>query len=1087
MKNKGNNTKTAIVNITTPLKNLIVRPTEDHVAIPPPNFAPAETSHVPLKYPTLESLGIPTDFESEESQIKINQVIAELVNVHKEKERSITFSYVGNGYPGRLVAIPRALTRETFHKVQKKTGWLEEIVTHIASGKRRNKNDTEVLPPVETAALWICEALFSNFEESFTYVANKNGLHAVRKMSAVEAASMWSEANVGQTAAKIIIRHLTKAFGHSVQVPMKSIGTLTLDLKNVPTPTFGKYYYYKDKDKTDRKKKPEVVEWWMADYCAMIAADASRLLQVEIKKEEGNSTLTYGYPSPELGNGKLGVEVVIGSDHGGGKSRILGKINLTDSQSRRDMEKIEHGARIQQFGNIDCKKDKAEILECIAPSLNETLKKLEDGMLIGIKDEDKNVEVHYVPKKARASLAVSKNEDKVSLQWIERDEEGCENLKEAILTSLKIQDEPYHFWTVVDNFVHFVTGDLAFLATIQGRDESSHCRCPWCDLSANEWSKKTKDKEGRPLTLSRLDFYGRQALQYYKDLSDARSRQEAAKKAKHAIIPPIILPTVAPTNAPSTINTATMNPSTNSSSAAPSSLSSTAAATATIPQQFSLPTVAAPPPPANASTTNTSINAPTYSSNAAPPSSTTTATISQRNALPSASNPPPTPSRITLPQKPDTKGVKSMPQWRIEPRRLIVPLLHLEIGLLNKAWTSLNRYLDIHVENLSEKEMKLRQDLNDKDDTITDIEETIQLTMVQKQAAHDHLSSLRTQLAQAKKDRNSKSKSAPLTKEQKSILLEHERLIQKSIEETKTLKKDLQEKLTENKENKAKLRAKVIKLKKEADAMQKIRLGDEDGLDTIIEGILNDTAKIYPQAFHGGEMNGVCCLRFLNNVEEIMAKVSEVSHERLKTRRRSKKEDKMVCTTDTLTKILADYTNLFRVMDLSFSLLRIPAPTKDEIKEARKAVFVLEHMWNKVEINITPKAHVMFTHAVEQFEMFGGIADKVEDFIEKAHQLGKKLEYLTSRLPTNCYRRKQLIHINRMWLQQNPEVQEQSKQVLTSSKCKLTKNVPRPPSKRVMKRTAVKEKAKQVVDALMVMVVAKNNNIDNLAAENGSK
>ena len=194
-----------------------------------------------------------------------------------------------------------------------------------------------------------------------------------------------------------------------------------------------------------------------------------------------------------------------------------------------------------------------------------------------------------------------------------------------------------------------------------------------------------------------------------------------------------------------------------------------------------------------------------------------------------------------------------------------------------------------------------------------------------------------------------------------------------------------------------------------------------------------------------------------------MTKVSEQAYKRLKER----KNDKMACTKAELTRVFPDYTNLFQVMDLSFSLLRIPAPTKDEIEEAKKTIFVLEQLWNKIEINITPKAHVMFTHAVEQFEMFGGIADKVEDFIEKAHQLGKKLEYLTSRLPTNCYHRKQLIHINRMWLQQNPEVQEQTKQVRTLSKRKLKVIHPKPPSKRVAKRNAVKEEARRVVEAFV--------------------
>ena len=157
----------------------------------------------------------------------------------------------------------------------------------------------------------------------------------------------------------------------------------------------------------------------------------------------------------------------------------------------------------------------------------------------------------------------------------------------------------------------------------------------------------------------------------------------------------------------------------------------------------------------------------------------------------------------------------------------------------------------------------------------------------------------------------------------------------------------------------------------------------------------------YTQAFHDGEMNVICCLHYLNNVEEIMEEVKNVAHERLQLTKRNHQKGK---SKSKLTyKVLDNFVNLFWVMDLSFSLLCTPAPTKEEINEARKTVFVLEQLWKKMDINITPKAHVMVEHAVDQFEMFGGIANKeVKEFIEKAHQVGKRLEYLTSCMPTNC-------------------------------------------------------------------------------------
>ena len=59
-------------------------------------------------------------------------------------------------------------------------------------------------------------------------------------------------------------------------------------------------------------------------------------------------------------------------------------------------------------------------------------------------------------------------------------------------------------------------------------------------------------------------------------------------------------------------------------------------------------------------------------------------------------------------------------------------------------------------------------------------------------------------------------------------------------------------------------------------------------------------------------------------------------------------------------------------MDVLISLLCTPAPTDIEIEEARRSVKNLKVLWLKIGLSQTPKAHILFDHAVDQFEKFGG-------------------------------------------------------------------------------------------------------------------
>ena len=90
-----------------------------------------------------------------------------------------------------------------------------------------------------------------------------------------------------------------------------------------------------------------------------------------------------------------------------------------------------------------------------------------------------------------------------------------------------------------------------------------------------------------------------------------------------------------------------------------------------------------------------------------------------------------------------------------------------------------------------------------------------------------------------------------------------------------------------------------------------------------------------------------------------------------------------------LTGVVDMFKLLFEYMDIVFSKLRILDPTELEIEEIDTAIKGLEKLWRQLDLNITPKMHILTYHTIEQVRRFGGIAHKVEDYIEKVTKLEK--------------------------------------------------------------------------------------------------
>ena len=212
-----------------------------------------------------------------------------------------------------------------------------------------------------------------------------------------------------------------------------------------------------------------------------------------------------------------------------------------------------------------------------------------------------------------------------------------------------------------------------------------------------------------------------------------------------------------------------------------------------------------------------------------------------------------------------TYGVKCLPLWNIDPSRYIVPILHLEIGLVNKVWASFIAYLSENVDMMTEEERKARMEyhaikrgliiLNDRykqlvnnlGDIIYEIKELENWNTVNK---NDRVIDEQKRIQFAD------------NKQKLVVLKEEKRTVKTNIKETKISIKTQDKKSTE--------------IKGDIKKYISRREGNEDGLDTKLEKLLEQQCKIYVQSFHGGEMNGVCCRRLLDNIDTVIENVYSI-------------------------------------------------------------------------------------------------------------------------------------------------------------------------------------------------------------------
>ena len=282
------------------------------------------------------------------------------------------------------------------------------------------------------------------------------------------------------------------------------------------------------------------------------------------------------------------------------------------------------------------------------------------------------------------------------------------------------------------------------------------------------------------------------------------------------------------------------------------------------------------------------------------------------------------------------KGVNCLGLLDIDPQRIVIPILHCPMGLVDKVLMHFKAWTIYEIENLPEGSYQIRDSYRAAIDAVkVATEHKEQARQLDAQAGHapESMALLRV----AKDARIAAGK-----------------------EETK---------------------AKAV-----YDEMVKRHNSRLFSLSQCFD-VTFRLHNVKKEHYHGGKHNGVNCIRIMEKAEQLFPEFSN-----------SIKAKKIASKTDAEIDLKCDqYARMFGLLDVIWSSVRgIDAgllPSNDQINQLRTATANAKQLWLEMKIGtLQPKWHMTFDgHLVDQVVKCGGIADKADDTIEFQHQVLMKL------------------------------------------------------------------------------------------------
>ena len=375
-------------------------------------------------------------------------------------------------------------------------------------------------------------------------------------------------------------------------------------------------------------------------------------------------------------------------------------------------------------------------------------------------------------------------------------------------------------------------------------------------------------------------------------------------------------------------------------------------------------------------------------------------------------------------------GLSSPPLWNICPQDCMIPVLHCQLGTVNyQIFEKLYPYLlsiDATTENeqnktvaLAQKKVELSEKLHELPLLEASVKQQLSRLKEQRQTLTNQRNTLNRRLAYAQRVG---AETDGLERELAPILA--------SIAHTDQLTSSSRSLIQSARTAIAELRKDVSTLKKEISKIVKARSKKEHSIDNLADKILIDHG-VGIDKYHGGTLVGPNIQKLFKNADAIFDALTELGIERIRLRRNND-TPLMPPTEEEFKEKLMLHRNLLKMQDSVYAGLRLISPTKRELAIVKSDIDAMDHLWKVLAFSLTPKAHLIFSHAHKQMVRFGGLGDKTEDFIEKRHQDQKIYDAVTHRINRQT---QQLVTQDILeWRNDNPLVKQRMVDVGTHSK-----------------------------------------------------
>ncbi|KAL7524881.1 hypothetical protein ACHAXR_000757, partial [Thalassiosira sp. AJA248-18] len=175
-------------------------------------------------------------------------------------------------------------------------------------------------------------------------------------------------------------------------------------------------------------------------------------------------------------------------------------------------------------------------------------------------------------------------------------------------------------------------------------------------------------------------------------------------------------------------------------------------------------------------------------------------------------------------------------------------------------------------------------------------------------------------------------------------------------------------------------RAFLAEMKKKLKSFRSVRRKSGEGLETKMFRILKSIG-VELTRYHGGSLNGKDIKKVMDNACFVFDEFKRILNEG-----KSERNGHVLDETE-INERWEEYKNSFLVWDGAFSFARKNNPEEEDMKMFAEFVSAAVDAHQKIGCNITHKVHLMWRHVEWQMRVVpGGLGDKMEDWVELAHQ-----------------------------------------------------------------------------------------------------